>query len=120
METPLWSGRLLCPEKDTLSTDNIQTLHFNGKSAHNTYTSDTLLETLDSSIRKSTHQPFRPSCSCGGYRAPRASLGGDGDPGRWSWGPPWNGHLGGCLLAPLCRQALQALCVEAVEVEPEG
>ena len=50
-----------------------------------------------------------------------ASLRSDGDPGRWSWGPPRAGHWGGRgLLAPLCRQALQPLCVEAVEVEPAG
>lgn len=94
METPLWSGRLLCPEKDRLSTDNIQTLYLNGNSARNTCTSDTLLETLTSSVHNSTSQPIRPSVSCGGCRvrgphwAVTATLGaGAGGPrGMGTWG----------------------------------
>ena len=49
-----------------------------------------------------------------------ASLGGDGNPGRRCRGAPWDGHLGRCLLAPLCRQTLQALRVEAIEVKSAG
>lgn len=51
---------------------------------------------------------------------PRASLGRDSDPGCWCGDSTRGRQLGGSLLAPLCRQAFQALRVEAVEVQPAG
>ena len=48
------------------------------------------------------------------------SLRGHGHPGRGGGRPPRAGHGGCCLLAPFCREALQSLRVEAVEVQPVG
>lgn len=111
-DTALWAavpGKAQ-PEAGGLSTDHAQTSQQTPAAC--------AVRAGPSALR--ARGPTGSSRSRGRCRAPRASLRGDGDPGHWCRGPPWDGHVGGHPLAPLCRQALQALRVEAVEVEPAG